>query len=123
MHFHDICHFQVSTIAGLHGDKSKLNACVQLPEGAQMTKDQFDYFAREMESILSLRLPDDTYRGLLNIIKAYQTRTPKNEIENSLVSDQKIVKSLEISQFLKNSCTTTNHSSDFYSLHTLSNEN
>lgn len=88
-----------------------------------MTKDQFDYFAREMESILSLRLPDDTFRGILNVLKAYQTFTPKEEIENALVSVHKIVKSLEINQFLKNSCTNTNHSLDFYSLHTLSNEN
>lgn len=52
-----------------------------------MTDDRFEYYAGEKESILSTRLPDETFRGLINLVKAYQTRIPKNEIEKALVSD------------------------------------
>lgn len=52
-----------------------------------MTKDEFEYYSKMVESILSLRLPDETFRGQLNIFKAIIPNTPKDEIEKALVSD------------------------------------
>lgn len=40
----------------------------------------------EMESVLSTRVPDDTFRGILNFYKTFLPNTPHNDIEKELVS-------------------------------------
>lgn len=53
-----------------------------------------------IETILSLRSPDETFRGQINVMKANAPNTPRDEIEKALVSNRNNIKSLELTSFL-----------------------
>lgn len=57
-------------------------------EDAHPSNDRLEHYLKEIESILSTRLPDETFRGQLNVIGAFGVDAPKDEIEKALVSDQ-----------------------------------
>lgn len=79
-------------MAEFHGDKSKIDACMVLQERAnkKLTKDEFEYYSATVEPVLSVRLPDETFRGLINFTKIVIRNTPTDEIEKALVSKQQI---------------------------------
>lgn len=43
-------------------------------------------FENTMESVLSIRVPDDAFRGIINFIKILHPNASQNEIEKALVS-------------------------------------
>lgn len=77
----------MSIINELHGDKSKINVCEQPPGYPTMTNVLFEFHSTMLESILSTRLPDETFRGLLNFLKVYAVQANQNERQKALVSD------------------------------------
>lgn len=52
----------------------------------EQTTEQWERYSKPLESILSTRLPDESFRGLINIVKIRNLNTPINEIEPALVS-------------------------------------
>lgn len=87
----------------LHGDKSKIDACTILKGnlGMNVTDDEFEYYTVVRKSVLSVRLPEETFRGVFNVLRAYEVSTPKDEVEKALVSDQNNIKSLKITSFFQ----------------------
>lgn len=85
-------------LARMQGDKSKITACkIQRHDsGLDVRKGEFEYYSTSLESIFSLRLPDETYRGIINFTGANVRDTPKDQIEKALVSDQNNIKSLDL---------------------------
>lgn len=71
----------------MHGDSSKINACLIKENTIAETSGPETEKASEMfESILSTRLPDESFRGLINFVKAHRPYAPITEIEKALVS-------------------------------------
>lgn len=79
----------------LHGDRSKINACqikehpgkwTDYWESYRNTRDYMEIELQQMESVLLTRLPDETFRGVYNFLKATIPDTPIDEIEKALVS-------------------------------------
>lgn len=79
----------------LHGDKSKIDACMikenpgdwqGLPANSRM--EYMESILQQLEYYLSTRVPDDTFRGIINFEKATVPDTPIDDIEKALVSSQ-----------------------------------
>lgn len=80
-------------IAKLHVDGYKADACLTLKFGPRMKSDSNDKWQHDLkvsESILSKRLPDETYSGLLNSVKVVHVNMPSDEFEKALVSERQI---------------------------------
>lgn len=72
--------------------------------GTKITNDEWERdHSTQMESIFSPRLPDETYRGIMNVQKAMNVKMPIDEVEKALVSKQMTQKLLKI--FFSNLCT------------------
>lgn len=78
----------------LHADKSKIDVCTirkfaqdlhskgeesEMEIGIKQVVD-------EMETVVSTRVPNETFRGIVNFYKAFLPRASQNDIENALVS-------------------------------------
>lgn len=50
-------------------------------------KTLFEELIETSESIFSIRLPDETFRGVINFLRAIIPGTPTDEIEQALVSE------------------------------------
>lgn len=49
-------------------------------------EEEMEKALNRMESMLSTRLPEETYRGIINFMKVFRPNTSDSEIEKSLVS-------------------------------------
>lgn len=89
------CIIQIHVIKELHGDKSKINACMMKENPGHWnwpsylnTRREMESTLQKIESIFSTRLPDESFRGLINFLKATIPDTPIDEIERALVSEK-----------------------------------
>ena len=69
---------------------TKLNACLmkdsKLADDWKKSEERSQAGLHVIETLFSTRLSDDTYRGIVNLIKASRPNTPNDEIEKALVS-------------------------------------
>lgn len=49
------------------------------------TKEFMEYLLQGLEAVLSIRLPDDTFRGIISFLRATIPGTPIDDIEKALV--------------------------------------
>lgn len=56
------------------------------------TRKAMEYMLYRIESILSARLTDETFRGIINFLEATMPDTPIGEIERGLVRGEKLKK-------------------------------
>lgn len=83
-------------MAQLHGDRSKIKSCT-MEQSLGIYEDQWikpidpwgDMLSEldPLESILSTRLTDKTFRGIMNFIKATKVGTTTDQIQMALVSE------------------------------------
>lgn len=78
----------------LNGDKSKIDSCMikESPGNWENywtawhnTREFMEHKLQLLETILPTRLPDETFRGILNFKRATIPDTPIDEIEKALV--------------------------------------
>lgn len=81
----------------MDGDRSKINACMikEMPKNWERywevwygSRSYLEHDLQQLESILPIRLPDETFRGILNFKRATIPDTPIDEIEKALVRQQ-----------------------------------
>lgn len=69
---------------------TKIDACIiknsELALNWKILEEKIAERLNLIETVLSTQLSDDTYRGIINVIKAFRPNTPDNEINNALVS-------------------------------------
>lgn len=79
----------------LQGDRAKIDACTMqkqrgMYEHQGMPPRVSTYFMQELleilESVLPTRLTDETFRGIMNFIKATKSDTTMDQIQKALVS-------------------------------------
>lgn len=76
----------------LHGNETKINACmirenpVLWEKEIHYTKEFTENLLAGLESMLSTRLSDETFRGIINFERATITGTPISAVEKALVS-------------------------------------
>lgn len=91
--------FQVHVLARLRGNETKIDACMirEAPGNweqlmhenpLQNTKEFMEYLLQGLETVLSIRLPDETYRGIIDFLRATIPGKPINDIEKALVSER-----------------------------------
>lgn len=71
------------------GNPFKINVCIMLKFGARTNADASDKWEYDLtmnESILSLRLSNETYRGLFDILRVIRVNVPMEEFNKALVS-------------------------------------
>lgn len=81
-------------ITALHGDKSKVNACMIKEKAGHWSsfwsvenrRELMEGHFRGLESILSTRMDNETFRNLIDFLKGTIPDTPISKIEKALVS-------------------------------------
>lgn len=78
-------------ITQLHGNTSKISACTI--KQSDLARDWNTNLKRTLqrvlnmiETILSTRLNDESFRGIINFMQAFRPDTPIDEVEKALVS-------------------------------------
>lgn len=86
--------FQVDFIAKIQDvgpNGYRADACITLRFGARRNADatdKWEYDSLVNESILSLRLPNETFRGITDVVRVIRVNTPMEEVEKALVSER-----------------------------------
>lgn len=69
---------------------TKIGTCIikdsELALNWKILEEKIEERLNLIETVLSSQLSDDTYRGIINVIKAFRPNTPDNEINRALVS-------------------------------------
>lgn len=69
---------------------TKIDACTikhsELAQNWKILEEKIEERLNLIETILSTQLSDDTYRGIINVIKAFRSNAPNDEIYKALVS-------------------------------------
>lgn len=78
-------------IGRYHGNETKIDACQIKGDPGKWTnahddRDMMENDLDEYETVLQSRLPDETFRGIFNFLKATIPDTPIDEIGKALVS-------------------------------------
>lgn len=70
----------------LHGDQTKIDVCT-MEKNLYNWDDhpEWEYLSEVFEYLSSARLTDETYGGMMNVLKATKVGTSKDELQKALV--------------------------------------